>query len=146
MNSIITEPVTYTVESSTADKLRSWLDTRGGVAVWQNCDLGSPSIGCPAYTPADSASPHWQYGNKPIEVVTDRARFQVRTLREVARVKVRRGPPCYGGINRADRAKLDRALDSAGDGAVYCEDYSRMAYGSAWFEAVVSVPASVTPL
>ncbi len=85
-------------------------------------------------------SPHWRNGNAPDRVVTDPACVTVQTFREVARVKIRRGPPYLGCVNRADRPKLDRALESAGVGAGWTADYSRMNYGSAWFEAVITVP------
>lgn len=144
-------PITFSPENEA--KAVQWLKTRGGIAVWSCKDLGSASLGDQTFTPFltengnHTTSPNWRCGNgAPDRVVTDPACVIVQTYREVSRVKIRRGPPCYGCVNRADRAKLDRALDAAGDGAGWVADYSAMEYGSAWFEAVISVPDSVRPL
>lgn len=128
-------------------KLAVWLKTRGGIAVWSNKDLGSSALGSQTFAPADvTTAPHWSCGNSPDFIVVDAAKISVQTDKEVARVKVRRGPPYLGGINRADRAKLDKALAVAGEGAWWRSDYSEMQYGSAWFVAVVCVPDTVRPM
>lgn len=142
----------YTVTQEHAEKIADWLKTRNGVRVWVNRDLGSPRVGLETFTPATDEngnpypSPHWSNGNEPTETVTDAARFVVQDWREVKRMRIRRGPPCYGFVHRADRAKLDRAMTEAGDGATYVFDYSRTNYGSPWFDAVVSVPTGSHPL
>lgn len=141
-----------TIEPENESKVANWLKNRGGIAVWKNCDLGSPSIGCESYTPAThedgkmATSPHWQYGNTPDRVITDPADVLVQVRKEVSRVKIRRGPPYLGGVNRADRPRLDAALEKAGEGAAWQEDWSNMKYGSAWFEAVITVVESSRPL
>lgn len=143
-------PIVFSPENEA--KAVEWLKSRGGIAVWTNRDLGSPSLGSETLTPAlqtdgsPTVSPNWRNGNTPDRIVTDPACVIVQTYREVARVKIRRGPPCYGCVNRADRAKLDRALEAAGTGASWVADYSAMEYGSAWFQAVISVPDVTRPL
>lgn len=143
---------TITVATGNENKLREWLLTRGGIAVWVNKDLGSANIGCESYTPANDeegipmGSPHWSCGNVPEFVIQDPANVMIEERREVARVKVRNGPPYLGGINRADKGRLDAALDKHGETARYSRDYSNMAYGSAWFEAVITVADSVRPI
>lgn len=141
------------VSPDNASKMRDWLANRSGIAVWSNKDLGSPYVGAQTFTPVKSAEglvigpPHWNCGTSgPDFVITDIAQVSVETVKEVARVKVRQGPPYLGGINRADRAKLDKALAAAGEGAFWTPDYSTRDYGSAWFQAAISVPASIVPL
>lgn len=134
-----------------APKLAEWLATRGGIAVWRCCDLGSHRIGQETFTPAThpdgspATSPHWSNGNSPDRIVTDPALVFVRSWSEVARVKIRQGPPMCGGVHRADRAKLDKALADAGEGAGWVPDYER-AYGSPWFTAIIQIPSAPVPL
>jgi hypothetical protein len=140
------------IEPENETKIAEWLASRGGVAVWVNCDLSSSRIGNETLTPATHAdgtpatSPHWSNGNSPARIVTDPADVGVREWTIVSRVKVRRGPPCYGFFNRQDKPRLDAALAKAGDGASWTPDYSNMKYGSAWFDAVISVPGEIRPL
>lgn len=138
-------PIVFSPENEA--KAIEWLKTRGGIAVWSNKDLGSPNLGQTAHTPATHAdgspatSPHWTYGNgAPDRIVTNPAEVIVQTYREVAHVKIRRGPPYLGCVHRADRARLDRALESAGPDAAWTADYSTCKYGSPWFDAVITVP------
>jgi hypothetical protein len=137
----------HRIESEQYAKLKSWIERGDAIAVWQNCDLGSRSIGTLAYTPARKGetpqSPHWQYGNQPIAIETTLDPFECIQWREVERVKIRRGPPCYGGVHRRDRDRLHAAMDRAGDGATWIECYANSAYGSPWFEAVIQTPASL---
>ena len=148
-----TTPHQITISPENEGKLATWLRTRGGIAVWSNKDLGSPSLGLQTFTPALTEDgkpypcPDWRFGTSgPDFIVTDPAQVSVQSLREVKRVKVRRGPPYNGGIHRMDRAKLDAAMDLAGPEASWVEDYSNMRDGSPWFEAVISIPDIVRPL
>lgn len=149
MKTIDQKQITFAPEN--AAKASDWLANRGGIAVWQNKDLGSASIGSETYTPAitdgkETPAPHWRNGNSPVCIVTDPAAVFVESRKEVARVKIRRGPPYLGGVNRADRGKLDAALEAAGPGAGWTPDYSAMQYGSAWFVAVITIPDGRRPL
>lgn len=143
---------TITTTPENEAKLADWLKNRGGIAVWRNKDLGSPSLGGQQFTPALHAdgtaatSPHWSCGNAPDFIVTDATAVAIQEWREVSRVKIRNGPPYLGCVHRRDRDRLDAALAKAGDGASYRRDYSAMKYGSPWFDAVIEVPASVRPL
>lgn len=140
--------ITFSPENES--KAREWLASRGGIAVWVNADLSSSDVGSQTYTPAltlegaPMGSPHWRFTGKPAFVVTDPALVSIETRKEVARIKIRKGAPCYGGVNRLDRPKLDHAMQA--EGANWIADYSGMKHGSAWFVAVVSVPDSVRPL
>ena len=145
---------TFTIDSENAEKCRAWMDTGRGITVWQNQDLSSREIGTLVYTPAKTVEgecittpPGWQYTFKDsTESGLERSAFIVRTWKEVARVKVRNGPPCFGHIHRADRKRLDAALEKAGEGAAWTPDYSTRQYGSAWFTAVISIPSENSPL
>lgn len=143
---------TITTTADNEAKLAEWLRERGGIAVWSNKDLGSPSLGGQQFTPAThkdgspATSPHWSCGHAADFVVTDPAAVTIQEWREVSRVKIRNGPPYLGCVHRLDRDRLDKALAAAGDGATYRRDYSAMKYGSPWFDAVIEVPASVRPL
>lgn len=92
------------IEPQNADKIRDWLKTRNGVAVWTVKDLSSPKLGNETFTPATnpqgepSFPPHWSFGNKPDKIITDSTEFMVRTYKEVSRVKVRRGPAYAGEL------------------------------------------------
>lgn len=140
------------IEPSAVKQIREWIENRGGVAVWKCVDLGSPRIGSETLTPAThkdgtpATSPHWSNGDSPDRIVTDLSQVGVRSWREVSRIKVRNGPPCFGNIHRADRAKLDAAMAKAGDGATWQADYSSQSYGSPWFTAVISVPSETIPI
>lgn len=135
-----------------APKLKQWLETRGGIAVWVCQDLGSPRIGQETFTPAmhpdgsPATSPHWSNGNSPDRIVTDPVLVFVRSWTEVGRVKIRRGPPYLGGVHRRDRDRLDNALAKAGDGAAWIPDYSTRQYGSPWFTAIIQIPSAPIPL
>lgn len=133
----MTPPIT--ISADVAPRILDWLTHRSGVHVWQNVDLCSSSVGSTAMTPADIAqSPHWRYGNKPVLTLTKADDFVVATYEEYARVRVRRGPPMYQGINSADYYKLMDKLSEAGDDAIWEPNYDDIK--GAWFTAVVSRP------
>jgi len=140
----------YRIAEDQAPKIVDWLASGRGVAIWQNVDLGSASIGGLAFTPAitDGARtncPGWQYGREPLDVSHAREDFIVEFTAPGAIVKVRRGPPCYGGIHRRDRAKLDKAMELAGKGSFWT--YSEPAgYGSPWFGVRVHSIVGTRPL
>lgn len=142
----------YSIQPENEKQIVEWLKNRGGVAVWANCDLGSPSIGNLSFTPATrrdgakATSPSWQCGSEPAEVVTDQSKFEVVTYSEFRRVKVRTGPPMYGGLHRLDKDKVYRAMDEAGEGAVWIPDYGDCKYGSPWWTAVVKKLDGTRPL
>jgi hypothetical protein len=81
-------------DPSDAAKLLNWIASRGGIAVWQNRDLGSPPVGSQSFTPAitdgqPAVAPHGVFGNAPVALVTDPADVSVRARKEVKRVKAR---------------------------------------------------------
>jgi len=135
-----------TIPTSIAPKIRAWLDTGRGVAVWSNKDLCSSQLGQQVFTPGDKlCPPDWRLGDKPDRIITDRAEFQVEEAQEVARVKIRRGPICFGNVQKQDRIRLDNKLGQFAK-SYWVPDYSTSKYGSPWFDAVIMQPTSAKPL
>ena len=142
----------YKITPQATPQIRDWLATRGGVAVWRNCNLSSHSIGSEAFTPAtleDGSAPTppgWQYGREYV-LVTDAAAFVVQTWRETERVKVmpsKYGPPC--DPIRRGRDRLDAALARAGEGASWRWVRDFYQFGSGWRQVIVEAPAESVPL
>ena len=141
----------YRISEEHAPQIWEWLTSGRGVAVWQNYDLGSPSIGALSFTPAitDGArtpSPNWRVGHEPVDVTHSAADFIVETTAPGAVVKVRRGPPHLGGIHRRDRDKLDTVLEAAGPGSFWTYEPESRAYGSGWFGVRIHSIVGVRPL
>jgi len=51
------------------DRMLVWIKDRGGVAVWEAIDLAI--AGRRTFTPGDAGRPSWQYGVKPVAIITD---------------------------------------------------------------------------
>lgn len=72
-------------------KFRQWIETRGGVQVWDNIDLSNCGAG-PIFTPALDAdnnlypNPSWRVARG--ETITDITQFEFITLQEVARTRI----------------------------------------------------------
>lgn len=136
-----------------ASKALDWLNNRGGIAVWTNCNMSSQSLGGESYTPALTAdgkptlSPGWQFGNKPSRIVTDPTEVCVVEYAVHSRVKTipsKYGPPC-DPIKRG-RNKVDAALEQAGEGSYWQFDWNSRNYGSAWTDAVIYKRVGFSPL
>lgn len=141
----------YKVSTYCIAKIKQWLAEKRGVAVWSVKDLGSPGIGQHCFTPARDAqgqgnpvAPHWKYGNRPDDIVEDAARFEYEVVKEVKRVRVRRGLPYNGGVHKADLGKLHEALAQAGPHSFYVFDY--MDARPPYFAAVVQIVESTHPI
>ncbi len=136
------------------DKPREWLAAGRGIAVWQNCNLSSHSIGNLTFTPArgiDGAptpSPGWQYGNAPVHISDNAADFQVQGWKEVTRIKVRPGkygPPCHP-VCKADIPRLDKAIAAAGEGTSWRFDWQDYSCQRPWAIVVIETPDAPLPL
>ena len=130
-----------------APKMREWIASRGGVAVWPSVNMSNPgaSWSTPALT-AEGAlmtKPTWQADSKPAFVVTSEADIGVETMREVKRFHVAtrhgRSNPLLIKLTDASTRKLEAALKRAGKGSSYVFDYSTQ-------EAVILVPETIVPL
>lgn len=71
--------MTFKIEVTEAEgkRLLDWLINRGGVTIWEVADLSR--AGERTFVPADADCPGWQYADKPVEVITDRADIGVYT-------------------------------------------------------------------
>lgn len=75
-----------------AAQFKKWIETRGGIAIWQSQDLGNP--GQSWSTPALQAdgkpacAPHWSCSKSPDRVIVSAEDVIVETPLEVARMKV----------------------------------------------------------
>lgn len=121
-----------------ASRMRDWIATRGGVAIWASVNLSnaSASWSTPALTEgAPTTRPNWQADVKPVRIITDASEIEVITRREVKRfhVAIRVGGGGYkltDGATRRVRAEVEKA----GKDAIYEFDYSSQ-------EACILVPA-----
>lgn len=93
MNATLNAPSTtpklepYKIDDTHAGKLWSWLQTRGGVFIWKNADMGDRTCGKTVCTPAltetgePMGAPHWKYTNKPDRHITDPADIVVSVIK-----------------------------------------------------------------
>ena len=139
------KPYKHMCTPENAPKMREWIASRGGVAVWPSVNLSNPgaSWSTPALTAEGSPTtkPTWQADTKPAFVVTSEADIGVETMREVRRfhVATRHGRSNPVKLTDASNRKLDAALTKAGKGSSYVFDYSTQ-------EAVILVPETTVPL
>lgn len=128
----------YTVTAADAATIWGWLQTRGGIAIWQSINLSNP--GASWATPArqedgtPTTKPTWQAANQP-HVITDPADVVVSVDREVKRfhVAVQRGGGLSFEVTPGGSRKIRAAVARAGDGAYHVFDYGTQ-------EAVIMAP------
>ena len=135
-----------------AARMLDWIRNRGGLAIWDSCNLSDPgkTWTTPATTqegkPASVAGkPHWSCGSV-IATITDIADVSVVTPKEVKRfhIAVRMGSQGFtvkltDGSTRRVRAAREKAARDTGKDAWYEFDYSSQ-------EAVIFVPGDTVPL
>ena len=98
-----------------APKFRTWIESRGGIAVWQSVNLSN--CGASWSTPAlqedgtPYTKPTWQASNTP-SIVTDAATVGVITeeLFKAFPVALRRGSGFSFNISDAAQRKLDKTM------------------------------------
>lgn len=136
----------HTVDSRDAGTVWTWLQTRGGLALWQSINLSNPGASWtgPLHN-ADgtrTTKPNWQAGNEPYRIITDADEVVVSVAAEVKRfhVAVRMGGQGFM-VKTTDGAtrRIRKEVSAAGDGAYYVFDYETQ-------EAVIMKPKSVTPI
>ena len=98
-----------------APKFRVWIESRGGVAVWQSVNLSNAGASWSTPALAEDGTPYtkptWQAGNTP-RVVTDPAQVGVITaeLFKAFPVALRRGSGYSFNISDAAQRKLDKVM------------------------------------
>lgn len=131
-------------EPANAAQFKTWIASRGGIAIWNSLDLRCPGQSwstpalCEDGTP--KTKPHWAAGNAPDRIITDPAEVLVVVPREVKRFHV--AVNMHGMMLRTtDGAtrKVRAAVAKAGEGAWHEFDYGTQ-------EAVILVPDKQVPL
>lgn len=136
----------HIVTAESASKVWNWLQTRGGLAIWQSQDLGNlgQSWTTPRLTVEGSpyGPPHWSCSREPQRIITDPAEVAVSVDQEVKRfhVAVRMGSQglrikCTDASSRRIRS----AVEKAGKNAYHVFDYSTQ-------EAVIFRQVSQKPI
>jgi hypothetical protein len=129
-----------------APKMREWIKSRGGVAIWTSVNLSNlgASWSAPALTldGTPALRPTWEADGKPSRIITEEADIDVVTRKEVKRFRVglRRGSQGFSvKVTDGGSRKIRAAVEKAGEGATYRFDYDSQ-------EAVIEVPGEVLPL
>ena len=121
-----------------AAKMREWIRSRGGVALWRSCNLSNPgaSWSTPALTTegAPYPKPTWEAEGAPHRVITDASEIEVITRKEVKRfrVAVRAGGFLFKCTDASTR-KIRAACDKFGPDSSYAFDYETQ-------ECVITMP------
>lgn len=129
----------HEVRPENAAQIWSWLQTRGGIAVWKSINLSNPAGGWT--TPADASKPTWQCANEP-RIITDPAEVVVLKGKEVKRFRIALRMGSQGlnlKLTDGSTNKVHKACEKAGDDSWYEFDYSSQ-------EAVIFVPDTVQPI
>jgi len=133
------------VNDYNAEKIRSWIATRGGVAVWNSCNLSNMrELFCPVLdeTGHPNGKPAWDMPDKPTTIITDESGIEVSYAKEVRRfhIAVRRGAQGFMlKCTSASSARIEREVRNAGPGAYYQFDHDSQ-------DAVIFAPEKIIPL
>ena len=109
----------HTVSPSNAKKFKEWLDTRGGILIWQSINLSNPgaSWSTPALNEDGSpyTKPSWQSSNTPARHITDAEDIVVETTRVVdsLHVAVERGCGFSFNLTTASSKRLRDRVSKA---------------------------------
>ena len=141
----------HQVYEANAQLIWHWIQTRGGVAIWESIDLSD--LGKSWTTPVNQAngepatSPSWQAANAPTRIITDPGEIDVVKTLVVKRfhVGIRMGAQgmtlkLTDGATRRVRAAVAKAAENRADN----EAWHEFDYGTQ--EALICVPGEVTPL
>lgn len=114
----------HIINSADAPRIVEWLQTRGGIRVWENRDIGGDSNGAttPAKTKegADYPSPHWRFGQEPARTITDPADVEVATDVVVETITIKLKSSGHRMVlNNASDRRVRAALERAGEGSYY---------------------------
>lgn len=132
------------VEKEYALRIREWIDTRGGVAIWKALDPANPrEIFTPALTGGKPTErPHWSVGSVPEKTITSYEEVQVQASREVRRFRVAIRMGSNGmklKLTDASSEKVRKAVSKAGEGAYHSFDYETQ-------EAIIYKRKKIVPL
>jgi hypothetical protein len=108
-----------TVDPENAAKVRLWVETRGGVLVWESANLGNPGASwtTPALTEEgqDYPRPTWEAAKQPSQHIRSLDAIEVVPTREHRRfrVAVRRGHGLQFVLTDAASRKVRKAVADA---------------------------------
>jgi len=135
------------VAPDNAARFAIWLQSRGGLLVWNSADLSDPgaSVTTPALTVGGepTASPGWKFPGPPARHVTSVDDVEVVIDRVVKRFHVAVRPSGNGlalKVTDAGSARIRREVEQAGPGAYHRFDYGQHE------NCVICAPAKVVPL
>lgn len=135
----------HDVMPENAERIKTWLDTRGGLALWRSLQIGddrtwtTPVLG-PGGEP--TTKPHWSVETKPYRIITDPTEVRVVVPKEVKRfrVGVRMGSQGLSlKVTDGGTRRIRKEVAKAGEGAWYEFDYGTQ-------EAVIFVPGEAVSL
>lgn len=121
----------YRILERDAERIRSWIETRGGAHVWDSCNLSDPGARwvVPVRHPdgtVNEQKPHWGAG-RVIRTLTRLDEVEVVTGQLVRKfhVGVRMGSQgMMLKVTEGGSRRIRAAVEKAGDGAWYEFDYS----------------------
>lgn len=109
-----------------AAKFRDWINTRGGLFVWESVDLSDPTFSMTSPATTDMGDlyekPHWKLANTPARHITREDEVVVTAPREVKRfhVAVRMGGNGMAlKVTDGGSRRIRAAVAKAGKGAWY---------------------------
>ena len=136
----MTEQTKHECAPENAAKMREWIASRGGVAIWRSINLSNPggSWSTPALTPEGQPypKPTWEAETAPHRVITDASEIEVITRKEIRRFRVAvrmGGNGLTMKLTDAASRKLRAACDKLGPDSSYTFDYGTQ-------EAVITMP------
>ena len=126
----MTDQTKHECAPENAAKMREWIATRGGVAIWRSINLSNAgaSWSSPALTEGvPTKKPNWQSENVPSRVITDASEIEVVTRKEVKRFRVAiRASGAFGAtfkLTDTASARVRRECDKLGSDSAYEFDY-----------------------
>ena len=120
-----------------AEKMLSWIEKRGGIAIWRSIDLGAPDLSWSTAARQEDGSimtrPTWRADIAPFRIITDPKEVVVITRKEVKRIRIaiRRGDGLSFVLTDHSSEKVKAALFKYGEESSYHFEER---------EAVITVP------
>jgi len=130
----------HIVSAEDAPRIWEWLQTRGGIKVWNSINLSNPDASWT--TPADAVKPTWEADTSP-RLITNPSEVHVAAYEVFKRfhVGVRQGSSGMAlKVTDAGSRRIRRELASAGVGSTYAFDYFD------WENCIVLKQGAVVPI
>ena len=137
----------HIIREENARQIADWLQTRGGIAIWESANLSNPTANwtTPAHnqdgTPR-AGKPTWEAASRPVRIITDPKEIIISKDVEVKRfhVAVRlSGQGLMLKVSDGGSRRIRREVAKAGEGAYHLFDYTEQS-------VLIMKPASQVPL